>query len=146
MDFDNLLKTSLAVVNDGYQVAVNEVKEVVQDVSEAIARNAGEQFSISASEVANDMKGATYRIYFDTDKNNMKARLIDVIFIRVPSTGYPLLEGRFDKATKSFYPESQIASQGDLAEIFGSMIKNPESSLIQAIGYALRTKYDEIPF
>lgn len=143
MDFDAVLRSSLSVVNDGYQLALSDLTDVVQGVSDAVKRNASEQFEISMSELGNDMKGSTYRIYFDTNVKNVRARLIDVTTIRIPSSGYPIFEGTYNKGTKAFFPDDEMNNKEEVAKLFVKLMQSPDSSLIQAIGYALRTKNNE---
>ncbi|MGF6115901.1 hypothetical protein ABIE30_002974 [Janthinobacterium lividum] len=149
MDFDSILKSSLKVVNDGYQTSLSDLKDVVSDLNAAVVRNAGKQFSVVVGEVANDIKGGTFRVYFDTNVNNSRARVIDVVFLRIPAGGYPIAIGVFDKSTQRFFSEQDIVDKEGLLYAFAQLIENPDSALIQAIGYALRTSdsdYEETPF
>lgn len=148
MDFNEILKSSLAVVNDNYQLALKDIQEVVDSVHTAVQNNAGEKYGVTLSSTSVDVKGSTFRIYFDTNLENMRSRVIDVLFVRIPSGGYPVAVGTVDKATKKFYTEETVNNKDELNKYFTQFLKNPESSLIQAIGFALRNQDDEedIPF
>nr|WP_091659435.1 hypothetical protein [Massilia sp. PDC64] len=143
MNFDAILKSSLAAVNDNYQIAVGEVQDVVNSVHTAVRHNAGNRYGLIFTEMSADIKGTTFRIYFDTNVDVMRARVIDVLFIRIPSTGYPIAIGTVDKATKNFFTEQNVNNKEELERVFAQLLQNPESSLIQAIGFALRTQDDD---
>lgn len=143
MDFNEILKNSLAAVNDNYQIAVGDLEEVVESVHTAVQRNAGEKYGVILTDLSADIKGTTFRIYFDTNIENLRSKVMDVLFVRVPSSGYPIAIGTVDKATKKFYGEETANNKEELKKYFGQLLQNPESSLIQAIGFALRTQEDE---
>ncbi|WP_143450355.1 hypothetical protein [Janthinobacterium sp. BJB446] len=147
MDFDSILRKSLTVVNDGFQDALTDLKGVVEAVSESVKNNAGQKFALALGEVSNDLRGSTFRVFFDTDVNNVRARIIDVLYFRIPASGYPIFEGQYDKGSKNFSAGKELKDKDSIAQEFGSLLRNPDSSLIQAIGYAMRTKDDDdIPF
>lgn len=148
MDFNAILKLSLAAVNDNYQEAVRDVEEVVGSVHAAVQQNAGKRFGVVLTDQSADIKGSTFRIYFDTNVDVMRAKIIDVLFVRIPSSGYPIALGTIDKSTKNFFAEQQIIDKEQLQKAFAQLLQNPESSLIQAIGFALRTQNtdDDVPF
>ena len=139
-NFDELLKKSLSVVNDGYQIACNDVGAIVDKLGKAIKQNAGDQFGFEMSEVQSDVKGVTFRIYLDPDSNDINAALLNIAHIRIPSKGYPIFYGVFNKSSNVFAAADKLENAEEVAEYFSDFLKDPESPLIQAIGYVLRKK------
>ena len=148
LNFDGLLKASLAVVNDGFQRAVSDLNDMASEVDAAIKRNANARFGLSVSELTSDMKGSTYNVYFDPNIHSSKSVIIDVAYFRVPASGYPISIGLYQRNTRNFYPEASISDRGELESVFERFLQDPESALIQAVGYALRSSghEDDIPF
>lgn len=147
MDFDAILKSSLAAVNDNYQAALSDVIDVVESIHAAIQKNAGSKYALIFTDMSADIKGSTFRVYFDTNKDVMRSKLIDILFIRIPSAGYPVGIGTIDKSSKIFLAEETVSTCEELKKYFAQLLQNPESSLIQAIGFAMRTEdEEETPF
>lgn len=140
MDFENSLKRSLMVVNEGYQNARNDVDRLLSSLAEAVSKIAGEQFVLGVDEFSSDVKGTNLRINLDTDFTDMNADIVDIAFIRIPAKGYPIQHGPLLKATKTMMVQTHIADAEELAKFFLDMIENPDSPLVQAIGFALRKK------
>lgn len=141
-NFDALIKKSLAIVNDGYQQALADVKVVVEKLSNAIRQNAGEHFALEVSEVKSDVKGVTFRIFLDTDVNDLQADIVTIVHIRILSKGYPILHGSFNKTQNVFVSMdgNELEDMAAVEQFFADLLADPESSLIQALGFAMRKK------
>jgi hypothetical protein len=147
IDFDSVLKNSLKIVSEGYQGALSDVKDIVSEVSMAVARNGNEQFALYVQEMSSDIKGGSFKIRFDTNVNNGRAKVIDIVYVRIPSIGYPIGVGSFDKHSQRFFVDDELTDKESLRNYFLRLIENPESTLIQSIGYAMRKgEEDEEPF
>jgi hypothetical protein len=147
MDFDSLLKGTLSVVTEGFQTAVTDLRDLVATVGQAIQRNAGEKFALEASEESSDLKGSTYEVYLDPDVFNPRVKIIPVAYFRIPANGYPIAQGSIHKSLRSFIFEKNLADKSELEQVFAALIQDPDSSLIQALGYALRAEeQDDGPF
>ena len=139
-DFNVLLRQSLAIVNDGFQNARDEIERIVAKLSAAVKQTAGEDFAVEMSEVSATPKGTTFRIYFDPNSMDPTAEVITVAALFVPSKGYPVLRGTWNKSTNTFFPTQggELRTLEDVEKFFADLLSNPESSLIQALGFALR--------
>lgn len=149
MDFDEILRQSVLSVNAGYETALSDLRTVVGKLEAAVKKNAGEKYGFILNELHSDVRGTTFRTYFDTDVKNVRAAIMDIIIIRLPASGYPLSIGTFDKGSKNFNPTEEIPDVDALNRVFVTLIREPDSALIQAIGFALRNKAledDAIPF
>lgn len=140
-DFNEILRKSLSIVNDGYQQAVDNIKEVVSNLSDSIKANAGEDFSLEIGEISSDLKGATFRIFLDTDVNDVEASTMNIIDLRIPVGGYPVQLGTFTKSIQSFKAAEQVLNnKSDIEQYFAQQLSEPDSRLIQAIGFAVRRR------
>lgn len=149
MDFDEILKRSVTSVNAGYEAALADLRKVIGQLDAAVKNNAGAKYGFVLQELHSDIKGTTFRTYFDTDVNNARATIMDILAIRLPAAGYPLSVGTFDKGNKSFHPLEELPDVDALNRVFVTLIREPDSALIQAIGFALRNKAlaeDDIPW
>ena len=146
-DFDSILQRSLATINVGYQTAFDDVKSVVQKISSSIKRSAGENFDLEVQEISDDVGGSTLRVYLDTDSSEPRAEVMTIVHIRIPSNGYPIFQGGFSKSSNRFsgsHHDAAIADKNGVEEFFRQMLINPESPLIQALGFALRVKANKV--
>lgn len=144
MDFEDMFKKSLSVVNEGFRAAYNDLDDLVSSLSEAIRNIAGERFDIGFSEIHKEIKSTTYRVYLDPDTGDIDAQLLDFSYIRIPSKGYPIVKGgSVIKGTNILTGDVKIENKEQLAEAFAAFIQDPDSPLIQSIGYALRNSVDD---
>ncbi|MBR7631814.1 hypothetical protein [Janthinobacterium lividum] len=144
INFDDLLKSSLSVVNEGYQTAFDDLVDVVERLNKSIKSNAGESFALEWQSLKNEVKGSLFRIYFDTDENNPKAEAITITSIFIPSLGYPMMYGAYAFKTRIFNESGQCSNKDELEEYFSGFLASPESPLIQAIGFAMRNNGDDV--
>lgn len=139
-NFDELIKKSLSVVNDGFQRTLADLTALVEQVNSAIKQHAGPQCGLVLEQIDSDMKGANYRLSLDTEAGNPQAPRIGITHFRLLPKGYPLLHGRYNQAKKMFLGSefSTLADQKQVEEYFANLLQDPDSSLIQAMGFALR--------
>lgn len=139
-NFDEILKKSLSAVNDGYGAALEDLNNVVEKLALAIKGNAGEQFNLELAKVSEDIKGATFRVYLDPDPEDANVSLINVGHFRLLSSGYPIYSGLYNKSSSLFSPEREFSDVVALEGFFAELLASPDSTLIQAIGFAIRKK------
>lgn len=139
-DFDALLKRTLSIVNADYDEALSVVDAVVTQLREAITTNAGSEFAFEITELSNDINGSVHRIYLDPDSNDSAARIAVITYLQIPSTGFPIKVGRFSKNTGFTAEEDDLKDSEEVVKYFSNFLEDPNSKLIQAIGYALRLK------
>jgi hypothetical protein len=139
-DFDAILKRTLSVVNASYDEALEVVESVVRQLGNAISTNAGGEFVLEMIELNNDISGSVHRIYLDPDSTDDNARLVTITYLQIPSTGFPIKVGRFSKNTGFIASDKNLDTSSDVEEYFSNFLEDPNSKLIQAIGYALRLK------
>lgn len=144
INFDELLKSSLSVVNEGYQTAFDDLVDIVDRLSKSIKSNAGDNFALEWQCIKDEVKGSLFRIYFDTDENNPKAEAITISSIFIPSLGYPVTYGAYSFKARVFSEGGKCSSKEELEEYFSGFLASPESPLIQAIGFAMRKAGDDI--
>lgn len=138
VDFSSLLKDTLAAVNKVFKEADSDLSDIASRISSAIKTNVGEQFDIVKSEIKNTIDGVVYRFYFDTNVLDERAEAITLCFIHIPVTGYPIFSGNYTYKDRTFVAKGKYDNKKDLEEYFEKFFEDPESSLIQAIGFALR--------
>jgi hypothetical protein len=139
-DFDLLLKKTLAVVNENYDIALSSVRNVVEQLGNAITSNAGDEFALEMYELASDIKGSVHRVQLDPDVNDDSVRLVVITYLQIPSSGFPIRIGRYSKSTGFFPEEMTLEDAEDVERYFARFLEDPNSKLIQAIGFALRLK------
>ena len=140
MNFDEILKKSIAAVNDGYAAAHEDLTVTVDKVREAVVASAGGQVALELKKSASDIKGTTYRLYLDPNVNDMEQEVVTITYFQIPASGYPIKYGIFRKSGYSFTSAGEIEDQAALLKYFGGLLEQPESVLVQAIGFALRQR------
>lgn len=138
VDFSDLLKGTLESINKAFREVESDLSDVSSRISTAVKTNVGGQFDIIKSEVRNTIDGVVYRFYFDTNVNDDTADAVTLCFIRLPVTGYPIFAGKYNYKDKIFSPQEELSDKQELELYFERFFDNPESALIQAIGFALR--------
>ncbi|MFZ6720661.1 hypothetical protein [Undibacterium sp. Ji49W] len=148
VDFNALLKKTLSIVSEGYERAFNDLETVVDKLSTAIKENAGGDFALAMSTARSDVKGTIFRIYFDTNVDDPEADVITIVHIMIPSIGYPIYPGVYNYKSDAFNYEGKIDDFEELEQYFKGFLESPESTFIQALGFAIRnlTGKDDIPF
>ncbi|MFJ1213317.1 hypothetical protein [Burkholderia pyrrocinia] len=146
-NFDSLLQKSLATVNDGYEQARQDLENIVSEVDTSLKSNLGDEFAFVAIEEDINIKGTIYAISLDTETDNRSAPYIPIVSIRIPSTGYPIETGSISKSTGLFTVDGTVLKDSsDIKTFFSAQLENPNSMLIQAIGFALRKRNHIAPF
>lgn len=144
VDFNDIVKKSLAVVNQGFVKARDDLGAVVERIDISLRENAGDHFALLLSEVSSSLKGTIFCIVLDADTFNATATLIPVLHIRIPTSGYPLELGSINRVTELFVDSDQrLASMSEVEAYFVEQLSDPNSVLIQAIGFALRKKMNQ---
>lgn len=139
-DFDALLRRTLSVVNENYESSLNVVKGVVQKLGEAIEKNAGDEFLFAMTEVNSDINGSVHKIFLDPNNDDDSVRLVIINYVLIPSTGFPIKLGKYSKTMGFMADEDDLNDPEDVNKYFSRLLEDPNSKLIQAIGYALRLK------
>lgn len=140
-DFDFILRKSLAAVNEGYEQALSDLFEIVEEVDASLKTNVGEEFAFVAVEYELSMKSAIYTVSLDTNSDDRGAPYIPVVSMRIPSSGYPMETGSVQKSTGNFTPDGiALKDRSEIKVFFASQLEDPNSLMIQAIGFALRKK------
>lgn len=149
VDFKSLLNKSLSAVAEGYKTASGDLESIVQGVDDAIKELAGEKFGLSLGSPKSDIKGSIFRVYFDTNIEHEQAETITIQFFNIPAGGYPIRLGSFHYKNSLFIAEKALDDRTALESFFVDLLNNPESSLLQAVAYAVRTNpedFDDDPF
>lgn len=143
VDFNEILKKSLLTVNEGYQRAYEDLSSVVAGVRESIKQNAGQEFTIELSQISAQLEGTSFQIYMDTDVNNSHAQIYRITDIEIPQTGYPIFLGAYNRVHQTFMRgEESFEDAEAISTYFAEQLSNPESRLIQLIGFALRRRQE----
>lgn len=142
-NFNEILKETLSAVNKAFNTAQKDLQEIATEISNAVKENAGADFDFVMREIRSDVDGVLYRFYFDTDVEDEYADAINISFVHIPQTGYPLSHGSYSFKNKDYTRIKSFADKEELEYYFSNFLKEPESPLIQAIGYAVRKKQKE---
>lgn len=140
IDYDSILRATLTTINQGFENAQRDLVSVVEAVSNSLKRNANDTFNLDFTNLREDYNGTIYRIFFDENPNDLEAATITVDFFYIPSKGYPIEQGNYYRTNEEFKKHQEISSKEELELYFQEMLKDPESSLIQAIGFSMRKK------
>lgn len=142
MNFDEILKSSLAAVNDGYAAAHTDLSETVNKVREAVTEHTDDKVALELQKVASDLKSTTFRLYLDPNVNDLDQGVITITFFQLPASGYPVKFGTFIKSGSIFNSIGEAEDKEALLSYFADLLDSPESMLVQAVGYALRQRRD----
>lgn len=140
MDFDSILRESLSAVNSAYDAAYNDLNEVVAKIRDAMIATTGDGSALELKRVAADRSSTTFRLYIDPDPKDPEASLITVTSFRIPTAGYPILFGTYSKVSEAFKDAGKLDDKSALVQYFAEQLKEPESALVQAIGFAMRQR------
>jgi hypothetical protein len=140
MNFDDILRQSLAAVNDGYMSALNDLSGTVDKVREAVIQNADDKVGLELQKVASDLKSSTFRFFLDPNVADINQELITITCFQIPSSGYPIKCGTLHKPGNHFTATGEIEDREGLLRYFSDLLQQPESRLVQAIGFALRQR------
>ena len=138
MDFTDLLKNSLAVVTGGYVTAHDDLIGVIDRVRKALLSNAGEQVALELKKVSADVSSTVFRLFLDPSTMDPETALVTITYFRLPSSGYPIEWGSYKRVTNTFEASGEAEVKEELEKFFGSLLTQPESTLVQAIGFAMR--------
>ena len=93
------------------------------------------------AEVTYDVKGSTFRIFLDPDVSDSSAQVAVIVYMRIPAQGYPVQVGTYNKSGGIFTPNNKdLANKSEVEEYFADQLQDPDSKLIQAVGFALRRR------
>lgn len=150
-DFEGLLQNTLTSINLRFAEAERDFTAVIEKLSEAIKKSSNSDFALSTSIISDGQKGSVYRLYFDIDTQNMDSDLQALDTFYISSKGYPIQQGQYRKAIDDFIARNEFSNIEQLESYFETMLADPESPLIQSIGFGLRRKEraardNEIPF
>lgn len=137
-DFNALLRKSIATVQEGYQSAVKDLSEVVNEIGVAISDLSSGACDLQLQTIAVDVAGTSFRIYLDTNSKDPSALSVPIIDLFLTNKGYPINAGQIDKATGRFFTQTYFSDRADLERFFADTLGNPDSSLIQSLGFAMR--------
>lgn len=146
-NFDLLLKKSLAAVNDGYEQARSDLQHIVSSVDSSLRSNLGDDFALVATEEEISIKGTVYTVSLDTETSNRSSPYIPIVSLRIPSTGYPIEVGSMVKSTGTFSTDGTfLVDIESIKSFFAAQLDNPNSLMIQAIGFAIRKRSHDASF
>jgi hypothetical protein len=142
-DFDSLLQHSLSTVNSGYLAAQGDLFRVVERLAEAIQRQTGTNIYLALKQQTADVKGTVFVLYVDVNPDDQQADTINIEHIKLQARGYPVLLGTYRKPINDFKASGSLDTPEDLEAHFVDLLADPDSPLIQAIGFALRQRADD---
>lgn len=137
-DFKDILKKSLTAVNEGFESAMRDLDTVTGNVNAAVKEIASQSFEVSLRKVSEDVTAVIYRVSLDMTVDNVKSTVMAITHFSVPSKGYPLHFGSYSKRDDEFSISGRIDAIWELEQFFVDMMNDPDSSLIQSIGFAIR--------
>lgn len=137
-NFSDILKNSILQVNNGFEKAHEALVKVIGQLTTAIEEIGA--FACRLSEVENRPEAAIYRLSFDPNPDDIEVKLIHLAMFRIPSYGFPIETGNYIKNRDEFVIENIIEDEAALESLFKDILSDPNSSLVQAIGFALRSK------
>ena len=134
--FSELLKQSVASVNEGFERAQSDVIAVVSELEQSLKEMG--PFALRFSLFSNEADGAIFRLIFDTNPQDLEAPAITILTMKIPSIGYPIFTGTYNKGAAEFRNGTALEDKAQLDGYFESMLSDPTSRFIQAVGFALR--------
>lgn len=143
IEWKSLLQKSIQTANDGFMRAESELTAVVEELSSELKETAHRDFRLIMFPVSENMKYSVFQVSLDTDENKDDADAIKICYFKISSKGFPIEEGAYRKQIEQWTPTSQMKSREDIENFFKEMIGNPDSSFVQAIGFAIRQKKGE---
>lgn len=120
--------------------AHDDLTQVVEKVRVAVVGYAGEQVALELKKSAANMRHTTFRLYIDPDTADPEQSMMTITHFQLPAAGYPIKYGTFSKVTDSFNPAGELPDVDSLNKYFAELLSQPESVLVQALGYALRKR------
>lgn len=148
MDFNQIVANTITGLNKGYEQAIYDLTDISNQVSSAIKNNSKSDFDIFIRPLFEAPKGDIFRVYFDTNSEDPESETIPIATLFIPPKGYPIQLGSYRKVTDEFKAYRIIENRNEFESYFAELLSNPDSALIQAIGFGMRKKStdDEIPF
>lgn len=131
---------SLRSINQGYEIAENDLTEVLLQVTEAVQEATEAPFDFSYHSVFESPSESIFRVLLDFDPSDFDSEQHKISDIKIPPNGYPIFFGNFNKSSEYFSPQAQLAGRKELEAHFFDMLSDPSSSLVQAIGFGLRKR------
>lgn len=141
MDFGAILKDTLAGINAGFEQAAGDLQEVLDAITEGIQEHTNSGYKVYAKVVSEDTKATIFRLYFDPDPLVSDAEVIPLTTLQVSAKGYPIMRGTYRKVG-GFTPAASdpvaFQNRAELEQYFAHQLSDPDSNLVQAIGFAMR--------
>lgn len=145
MDFGAIIKGTLAGINAGFEQARGDLQEVLDAITEGIQENTDSGYRVFAHVVAEDPKATILRLHFDPDQLDTDAETFPLGTLQMSAKGYPIVRGTYRKLggfTATSNEPIAFQNKAELEEYFAQLLSNPDSSLVQAIGFAMRKTSD----
>lgn len=139
-DLKKLILESLKDINQGYEIAETDLTEVLLQVTDAVQEATGAPFDFSYHSVFETPSESVFRVLLDFDRNEIDSETHKVSDIKITPMGYPIYFGNFNRSAELFMPQATLDDRKALETHFFSMLSDPNSSLVQAIGFGLRKR------
>lgn len=139
-DLKKLILDSLKDINHAYEIAEADLAEVLLQVTEAVREATGAPFDFSYHSVFESPSESVFRVLLDFDSNEFDSETHKISDIKITPMGYPIYFGIFNKSAELFMPQVTLDDRKALETHFFGMLSDPNSSLVQAIGFGLRKR------
>lgn len=138
IDFVELVNRSFATINKGFDESISDLARILESITSAIRNASSRNFQLDYRIEVEGPKGSLARVYFDPDPTDMSAEPYTITYIWIPAKGYPIEGGSYRKAIDKFDTIDVFHDAAALEGYFADLLTNPDSVLIQAIGFGMR--------
>lgn len=133
-DFKKTLRTQLESLQQGFDSAEKELREIITELSEAVKEVTQDLVSIELDHVGDSKTGR----YFDVDvRAKGSIRATTVVTFTVSPAGYPIFDRKIEDSSEA-YTSSKFNNKAELEKYLMKYTENTGSSLMSAVGLAYR--------
>jgi hypothetical protein len=137
--YSALVLSVVESINKNYEEARSDLVRVVAEVEHGM-KDVLPDFKMRLTLLDDDAEGTFYRVEAVPAPDDSIVGIIRITDFFIPANGYPISSGRILMSKANFNPQEKFDSVENLENFFQNLLADPESRLIQAIGFAMRRK------
>jgi len=139
VDFEKLLRESLAGGTKAFEQADADLHDIVIEASQALSRVSQGAADLVLRTLVENLGGVIYGLVIRETGARSSGDAVE--FYQVPPGGYPIRTGGFtdiESDSPEFHPRLALENKAELQQHFAEMMANPDSPLVVIVAFFMR--------
>ena len=137
MKYTDIAIQLISEINQKYEIARNDLNSVVGELENSLKKIIP-HIKFNLQTISDEFDGTTSRLILDPNSADMEIGVVKITDFFIPSTGYDIGFGDHLKNINEFQFEGKLKTKDDIESFFQTIMSDPNSRVIQAIGFAAR--------